>query len=299
MNDKKSGSYLIKSFMITFFILSLIAAVVIILTSVPGFNNTGKNQTSSQLANEVLYIPKKTDRMNILISVGDTTDALPSAYFVISIDPEGNKTTVMSLPPQIVLKTTEREATLSERYQYGGIAYAGKAIAEGLGIPVDYYFKFNALGFKSVVDKIGGVIFDIPYKLVQTDSEKNIYVKIADEKQFLDGMLLYDFMKFSLWKNGFDEQNRMQASVISTMLNQRMDDATKYKIEEIYKTAVNSAETNMSYSDFLKRSDAILYLVSQKDSCTSISLTGSFRMQNREFYPSQASLALILASFKY
>ena len=77
-----------------------------------------------------------------------------------------------------------------------GIKYLCSIIKYTFGIPVNYYVLIDLKGFKVLVDKIGGVDFDVPIRMYYTDPEQNLYIDLQPGLQLLDGNKAEQLIRF-------------------------------------------------------------------------------------------------------
>jgi LCP family protein required for cell wall assembly len=115
------------------------------------------------------------ERVNILLvgvdSAPGRTTALTDTMLVVSLDPSGTRSAMISVPRDLYgtplpdgtfynakLNTLMvRAAARPEQYPLGGVGTLKAAIGELLGVPIHYFAAINLIGFKQTVDAIGGV----------------------------------------------------------------------------------------------------------------------------------------------
>lgn len=115
------------------------------------------------------------ERVNILLvgidSAPGRTTQLTDTMLVVSLDPDGTKSAMISVPRDLYgtplpdggvynakLNTLMvRAAGRPDQYPLGGVGTLKAAIGELLGVPIHYFAAINLIGFKQTVDAIGGV----------------------------------------------------------------------------------------------------------------------------------------------
>jgi len=115
------------------------------------------------------------ERVNILLvgvdSAPGRTTALTDTMLVVSLDPNGTRSAMISVPRDLygtplpdgrvynakLNSLMSRAAANPDEYPLGGVGTLKAAIGELLGVPIHYFAAINLLGFKQTVDAIGGV----------------------------------------------------------------------------------------------------------------------------------------------
>lgn len=115
------------------------------------------------------------ERVNILLVGVDAapgrTTQLTDTMMVVSLDPEGTSSAMISVPRDLYgvplpdgslfnhkLNSLMVVAqTHPEEYPLGGVGTLKATIGRLLGVPIHYFAAINLLGFKQMVDSIGGV----------------------------------------------------------------------------------------------------------------------------------------------
>lgn len=115
------------------------------------------------------------ERVNILLvgvdSAPERTTSLTDTMLVVSLDPDGTKTAMISVPRDLYgaplpdgtfynEKLNSLMATAQahpDEYPLGGVGTLKATIGKLLGVRINYFAAINLLGFKQMVDSIGGV----------------------------------------------------------------------------------------------------------------------------------------------
>lgn len=115
------------------------------------------------------------ERVNILLvgvdSLPGRTTQLTDTMLVVSLDPHGTRSAMISVPRDLygtplpgggtfdekLNSLMVRAASDPRKYPLGGVGTLKAAIGELLGVRIHYFAAINLLGFKQTVDSIGGV----------------------------------------------------------------------------------------------------------------------------------------------
>lgn len=149
-------------------------------------------------------IPAPDDPVNILL-LG--TDARPGeeisrtdALIVVHVDPRTNRVSMLSLPRDLwVAVPGYGKARVNAAYALGekqigknyGPALARQTVGNLLGIPIHHFVLINFEGFKTLIDRVGGITLDVAKPIddpaYPTEDYRTIKVHFDAGPQHMDG----------------------------------------------------------------------------------------------------------------
>ena len=121
---------------------------------------------------------------------------------IIYVNIVGNKVYMVSIPRDLFLD--QYDIAINEVYAYGPEIYGGmnrpehvrRAVAELLDVPVDYYAVINIDIFEKLVDALGGVDLEVPYRMFWEDQAGGLYIDLQPGFQHLDGEEAAGFVRY-------------------------------------------------------------------------------------------------------
>lgn len=130
-----------------------------------------------------------TGRVNFLLMgvdlrPGETGPARSDTMIVVTVDPTSKSVGMLSIPRDLWVPIPgygeDRINTAyftgdARKYPGGGPALAKKTIQYNFGIPINYYIVINFVGFRKLVDALGGVTIDVPKDLVDPSFPDDTY----------------------------------------------------------------------------------------------------------------------------
>jgi polyisoprenyl-teichoic acid--peptidoglycan teichoic acid transferase len=194
---------------------------------VPGFSPLPQPSEQPQV--------ERGERVNILLvgidSAPTRTTQLTDTMLVVSLDPVGGKSAMVSVPRDLYgvplpdgraynNKLNSLMAVAESHpadYPLGGVGTLKKAIGDLLGIKIHYFAAINLLGFKQAVDSIGGVdivvqraINDPTYFDVERNLKTGFYLQAGPHH--LDGATALAFVRSrkGIGDNDFTRADRQQ-----------------------------------------------------------------------------------------
>ncbi len=149
---------------------------------------------------------------------------------VLTVDPVAKTAGILSIPRDlwVTIPTMDTEGKintahfLGDAYNYpgGGPALAVETVKQELGIPIDYYVRFNFDSFETVVNAIGGVDICVPETI--DDPEYPAFdnygfdpLHIDKGCQHMDGALALKYARTRHTGTDFDRAKRQQQVILA------------------------------------------------------------------------------------
>lgn len=179
--------------------------------------------------------------------LGRTEQGRSDAIMVASVNPEQEKTTIVSIPRDtyVTIVGHGTDDKINHAYAFGGAAMSMDTVENFLQIPVDHYVSINMAGIKELVDAVGGV--DIDNDLEFTFD--NYTYKFGQIHLNGDQALGYIRMRYD--DSDYGRQGR-QRKVVTAIAKQilSLEGATQYK--SILNSMEDNMKTDMSFADMQK-----------------------------------------------
>lgn len=240
-------------------------------TNITHEQNNKKNK-QAQFINNMLLPPKKT---KFLVLGLDQNQCLSDSIFIGCFDRDIKKIDVISIPRDTYIKMSQE--TINELRKLGkhppssgvmkinavhsyagkeyGPIYAKKQIEELLNIKLDYYVAVNITAFRKVVDAVGGIYMDIPKGgLYYNDPYQNLYIKVPEGKQLLDGKMAEGVVRFRAGYKRADLQRiEMQQQFMKEFFKQVLNKQTIVNnLYSLIKTFLEEVKTDFKLTEIPK-----------------------------------------------
>lgn len=214
------------------------------------------NQTTQPSDSGTAPSEKFIDKTNFLI-IGTSDDKSILRYFiVVKTDLENSTQTICSLP----VNTKVGEGTLSTVFKESGSDAAASALLDAYGIYIDKYITIKDSNFKKLIQKTGNVIYSFPDNIKFSTSGEDAYsLRVKQGEQKLNGDTILKIFRYS-GENLKDF--KLQNEIVATSVNQLMTPETYEKSEQLFRSAINLVETNISVKDFTDKLSALQYVCS-------------------------------------
>ncbi|MHA6482676.1 LCP family protein [Paenibacillus sp. strain BS8-2] len=201
------------------------------------------------------------ERVNILLLGGDARDAdengvaRSDSILVASFDPITKKAHLFS-----VLRDTYAEieghgrGRINSAITMGGPSLAMKTIGDLLGLEIQYYVYTDFEGFKSLIDTIGGIYFDVEKDMRYRDNaDGNRYdIDLKQGYQLLDGDKALQYVRFRHDAMSDYTRTERQRNFLKAVASELQSTWNLIRMKEILESVSPYIETNLSVSDMLK-----------------------------------------------
>jgi len=196
------------------------------------------------------------ERVNVIVMgvEGKRTDTM----IFMSIDTKENTIDAISIPRDTYFPTEGKngqgQAKLNAVYGFkeiGGPEGVRNSISRLLGVEIDYYVTVNYDGVAEIVDLVGGVEVDVPFKMKYDDpySTPPLHIDFEPGIQKIDGDEAMAFLRFRKNNDGshsggdIDRMERQQA-----FLKSAAKSAIQIKLPYIVARGLSYVETDMPLS---------------------------------------------------
>jgi LCP family protein required for cell wall assembly len=113
---------------------------------------------------------------------------------ILHVSVVGDEVTLIAIPRDLYLDAWQTR--INAMYAYQGAEGLRRTVEELLGLPVDYYAVINLDLFQNVVDALGGVEVNVPYRMLYTDRAAGLRIDLQPGPQVLDGAAAAGFVRF-------------------------------------------------------------------------------------------------------
>lgn len=196
------------------------------------------------------------ERVNILVMgvEGTRTDTM----IFVSIDPKNNKVDAISVPRDTYYPTEGKngagQAKLNAVYGFkeiGGPLGVKNTVSKLLGTHIDYYITVKYDAVKEIVDLIGGVEVDVPFRMKYDDpySKPPLHIDFQPGLQVIDGDQAMAYLRFRKNADGSHsggDIKRMERQ--QDFIKSAAKSAIQIKLPYIVARSLSYVETDMPLS---------------------------------------------------
>lgn len=185
---------------------------------------------------------------------------LTDTLILASYDPKTQEAAMLSIPRDTFIGDDKSSASAWDKinavYQTGPENLL-EDVRKITGIDVRYYVMVDTEALKVLVDKIGGVTFDVPIDMNYDDNKQGLHIHLEAGVQKLDGDKAEQVVRFRHNNNGttyptsygIEDIGRMrtQRAFLTALAKQTLVPSNITKIPDFIDIAKNYVETNLDF----------------------------------------------------
>lgn len=192
---------------------------------------------------------KKKDPFSVLILGIDADEGekgRSDSMILITVNPEKMSMDMLSIPRDTRVEIVGKgmDDKINHAYAFGDVEMSMNTVEKFLDIPVDYYVKMDMVGFKDIVDAIGGVDVNNDYEFSVGKNHFSVGQISMNGEEALD----FVRMRKQDPRGDFGRQMR-QRLVIQGALNKAANLSTLWKYTDILDALSKNVETNISFDE--------------------------------------------------
>lgn len=135
---------------------------------------------------------------------------------------------------------------INHAYAYGGVELCKRTVSEFLDVPIDYTVEMNFVGFKNIIDKVGGVTID-----VEKDCTRD-GVTIKKGVQRLNGELALIYVRDRWDPMGDIERVKRQQKFMRALAKEVKEYEPKYKLIPEIPGVYKNVRTDISLEEVMQ-----------------------------------------------
>jgi LCP family protein required for cell wall assembly len=181
-------------------------------------------------------------------SIGSRSDTI----MLLRADPQKDVVSMMSFPRDLLVTIPGCEGQapftgrINEAYTYCGPRGTLRTVKELTHIPINYIVTVNFIGFRDIVDKLGGVNIDVDHRYFNDNSNGENYatIDLHSGYQHLSGKQALDYVRFRHTDSDLYRVVRQQ-NFVTAMKQQVSTNWSLAKIPSIINTITKNVEVGV------------------------------------------------------
>lgn len=215
----------------------------------------GKNRVKTEWGDITLDIPQSEEMVNVLAIGFDEGGYRTDTMMIINFNPKTSNVNLISIPRDTLIGIKGSRMKLNAAFSIGKFDLTIRAIRELSGFPIHYYVAVDTEGFRSVIDALGGVYFDVPRDMKYPDPTQNLYIDLKKGPQLLNGSKAEQLVRYRKYVMGDLDRENVQKDFIKALIQQKLTltnvtDASKMKA--LYDTLSAHVKTNLGFNDAMR-----------------------------------------------
>ncbi|MEN9220635.1 MAG: LCP family protein [Thermostichales cyanobacterium SZTDM-1c_bins_54] len=178
---------------------------------------------------------------------------------LVRFDPKADRITLISIPRDTFVRYPNRQiGKLNAANAVGGPALAARAVGEMLNLPIDRYIRLNTDGITALIDAIGGVEIDVPYRMKYVDRTQNLTIDLEPGRQFLTGDQAHQFLRFRQDELGDIGRVQRQQELLRALSYQLLQPQNLSRIPKVLEVVRQHLDTNLRWEEVISLAQFLL-----------------------------------------
>ena len=200
------------------------------------------------------------DVVTFVIGAVDEDETRTDALMVATMDTNKKTVNIMNIPRDTMCNNSASGASrkINAAYAIGGIEQTKTEIERLMGFKPDYYVIVNFEGIAAIVDAIGGVDYEVPFRMEYDDPSQNLHIDLDAGMQHLDGEQVVEFLRWRhnndysvQYENGDEGRVENQQAFLKELANQVLKLSNVTKIPKIAEAVFNNVKTDLTAGNLL------------------------------------------------
>ncbi len=241
--------------------LRLIVAIIILLMLMyTGFRGAVSIITGQPISFGFSSTKVRDDQLLDFVVAGTDLDGYRTDLILLCrYNVSSNTITALQIPRDTKIETDRYDKKINSSYSTPEKEQTlCKEIEKLTGIMPEHYVVINFTAFRSLIDAIGGVEVEVPFRMYYTDPIQDLTIDLYPGRQVLNGRQSEMFMRFrynndgSGYPNGDIDRIAAQKKFYQAALDKLLSGKTVLKIPKILSIVSKNVRTDFTGEDVMK-----------------------------------------------
>ncbi len=194
--------------------------------------------------------------VNMIVLGLDEDETRSDVILLFNFEPGISRLNILSIARDTLVKTDGRYYKINALYSKGGEVLLANKVSEITGLPVHYYVTMNFKGFRKIIDTLGGIQFNVPFRMNYDDPTQKLHIHLKKGMQLLNGKKseqLVRYRKGNYKGQGYTDGDigriKMQQDFIKALISQKLHFGYLSRTDDLFNILQKYVKTNVTISD--------------------------------------------------
>lgn len=207
-----------------------------------------------------------SDYFTFLVCATDIDETRTDNMMVIGFDTKNHKVNVLNIPRDVMCDNGKTGANRKINAAYGShqdIQNTMKEVKKVIGFTPDKYIVVNFDGIAQIVDTIGGIDYEVPFKMIYNDPVQDLNIYFEPGMQHMNGEQVVEFLRWrhndpgytDLQTEGYDggDESRIQKQqeFLMYLAKQILKPENILKAKSIAEAVFNNVKTDLTMGELV------------------------------------------------
>lgn len=180
---------------------------------------------------------------------GDT-NSRSDALMLATLNNKSKTVKLVSIPRDsyVYIDEVGYKDKITHAHAYGGTRASIETVEDLLEVPVDYYVKMNFDAFIDVIDALGGIEAEVPYKLLEKDENDRRTVQLQPGLQELNGREALALARTRKLDNDI-ERGKRQQMILSSIIKKASSASSFTKYGDVIEAVGDNMKTDLTFDE--------------------------------------------------
>lgn len=204
-------------------------------------------------------------KYTFLVCATDKDEAHTDNIMLVSFDTATHKVNVLNIPRDTMSNCGRSGASkkINAAYMKGGIEATMRDVTRIIGFEPDFYLTMSFQGIADMVDAIGGITYNVPFRMYYTDPYQNLKIDFQPGEQEMDGDEVVEFLRWRKNNSGYRKYQpsgydgsdssriKKQQEFLTHVAREVLNSANIGNAMDLAKAVFNNIETDLSWGEML------------------------------------------------
>lgn len=207
-----------------------------------------------------------SDYFTFLVCATDIDETRTDNMMVVGFDTKNHKVNVLNIPRDVMCDNNRTGASRKINAAYGthqDIDNTLKEVKKVIGFTPDKYIVVNFDGIAQIVDAIGGIDYNVPFKMIYNDPVQDLNIYFEPGLQHMNGEQVVEFLRWRhndpgytyLQTEGYDggDESRIkkQQEFLKYLAEQILKPENILKAKPIAEAVFNNVRTDLTLGEIV------------------------------------------------
>lgn len=207
-----------------------------------------------------------SDYFTFLVCATDIDETRTDNMMVVGFDTKNHKVNVLNIPRDVMCANNKTGANRKINAAYGSrqdINNTKKEVKKIIGFTPDKYIVVNFKGIAEIVDAIGGITYEVPFKMIYNDPIQDLHIYFEPGVQKMNGQKVVEFLRWRhndpgythLQKEGYDggDESRIakQQEFLMHVAKQILKPENIFKAKPIAQAIFSNVKTDLTMGELV------------------------------------------------
>lgn len=194
--------------------------------------------------------------INILVLGLDEEGERSDVILLLNYNPDVGSINILSVARDTRVRARGKRVKINALIGLGGEKLITGKVEELTGLKVDYYITLDFIGFRKIIDTLGGVEVDVPFDMDYDDPEQNLHIHLKKGRQVLNGIQAEHFARYrkgNTSNEGYSDGDlgriKAQQQLIKALIDQKAKLKYLHKVDDVYFILQKHMKSNIELYD--------------------------------------------------